>query len=173
MRNKLAELNKKWKKENLPEIEIGMGLNTGDAIIGNLGSLKRFDYTAIGDNVNLASRLESITKQYGYDMIISESTYEKIKDKFVCKKLDKVAVKGKAKPITIYQVVGKEVKDKKEIELFESALEDYLNQDWKKAESKFKKINGKAAKLFLERINEFKECPPGKNWDGAFVMKTK
>ena len=106
MITKLKELQKKWKKEGIPTFDIGIGLNSGDAIVGNMGSSKRFDYTAMGDNVNLASRLEGLNKTYGSNIIISENTYKIVKDKFKTKKLGTVKVKGKQKPIVIYELLS-------------------------------------------------------------------
>jgi adenylate cyclase len=106
MMDKLKELQKKWKKEGIPSFDIGIGLNSGDAIVGNMGSSKRFDYTAMGDNVNLASRLEGLNKTYGTNIIISENTYKIVKDKFKARKLGTVTVKGKKKPIVIYELLS-------------------------------------------------------------------
>jgi len=106
MIDKLKELQKKWKKEGIPSFDIGIGLNSGEAVVGNMGSSKRFDYTAMGDNVNLASRLEGLNKTYGTNIIISENTYKVVKDKFKTRKLDLVTVKGKKKSITIYELLS-------------------------------------------------------------------
>jgi adenylate cyclase len=103
---KLEELKKEWSKRDLPEINIGVGINSGQMIVGNMGSAKRFDYTVIGDNVNLASRLEGLNKQYGTSIIISQFTYDKVKEKFEGEFLDKVAVKGKEIPVEIFKLVG-------------------------------------------------------------------
>src|SRR3989344_4924227 len=119
---KIKELQEKWKKEGMPLVEIGCGLHTGSAIIGNMGSEDRFDYTAMGDTINLGSRLEGLTKQYGVSIIISESTYEKVKDKkeFSFRKLDLVAVKGKSIPVTLYELCT--VPQDKFNTLYETAL---------------------------------------------------
>jgi adenylate cyclase len=107
MMEKLKELQKKWKKEGIPSFDIGIGLNSGEAVVGNMGSSKRFDYTAMGDNVNLASRLEGLNKTYKTNIIISENTYKVVKDKFKTRKLGRVTVKGKKRAITIYELLAR------------------------------------------------------------------
>jgi len=114
MMEKLKELQKKWKKEGIPSFDIGIGLNSGEAIVGNMGSSNRFDYTAMGDNVNIASRLEGLNKTYKTNIIISENTYKLVKDKFEVKKLDSVTVKGKKKAITIYELLSYKKKSNKQ-----------------------------------------------------------
>ncbi|MBW3011087.1 adenylate/guanylate cyclase domain-containing protein, partial [Candidatus Woesearchaeota archaeon] len=159
MKKDLVELRKKWKEQGFPEIKIGIGLNTGEAVIGNLGSYDRFDYTAIGDTINLGSRLEGITKQYGVGIVISETTQKIIKDKFVTRKLDLVAVKGKKEPIFIYELVGRKEDMKKEdfemVSAYEAGLENYLNRRWEHANKEFRNVlkfkEDKAAELFIER----------------------
>ncbi|MBT5021515.1 CHASE2 domain-containing protein [Candidatus Woesearchaeota archaeon] len=186
MMKKLAELQKGWTKRGFPEIKIGIGLNTGHAVIGNMGSNNRFDYTAIGDSINLGARLESLTKQYGVDIIISEFTKKKIdksKTKFITRKLDLVKVKGKNKPVTIYELAGRsnEVSNKKLdlIKHYETAIEFYLKKKWDKAINEFKNAiknsdsGDKASEEFIKRCKSFKRSPPVRGWDGVWVMKTK
>jgi adenylate cyclase len=178
MLDRLAELREKWKSEGRPEINIGIGLNTGPAIIGNMGSLERFDYTAMGDTINLGSRLEGLTKQYGVQAIISESTEAKISDKFVVRKLDKVAVKGKKEPIMIYELVGRKGKVSEQklklIRDYEAGLKDYFARRWDAAGGRFARCESDmAAKMFSERCEMYAKDAPPAEWDGTWVMKTK
>ncbi|MEW6040639.1 MAG: adenylate/guanylate cyclase domain-containing protein, partial [Elusimicrobiota bacterium] len=108
MIDKLKELQEEWKRQNKPIIDIGIGINTGEMVVGNLGSHQRMDYTVIGDNVNLGSRLEGLNKQYATHIIISEATNEAIKHKFKSKSLGQVSVKGKEKPVTIFELLKPE-----------------------------------------------------------------
>ncbi|MBW3002655.1 adenylate/guanylate cyclase domain-containing protein [Candidatus Woesearchaeota archaeon] len=174
MIKKLGELQKKWAAEKFPEIKIGIGLNTGHAVIGNMGSYERFDYTAMGDTINLGSRLEGLTKVYGVNILASESTKKAAKG-FVFRKLDLVRVKGKNKPITIYELVcrAKEEHDADKIKAYETGLKLYLDKKWDKAIKEFEKAKDFAAKEFIKRCKEFKKNPPPKEWDGVWVMKTK
>jgi adenylate cyclase len=173
---KLKELQTKWKKENLPVMEIGVGVHTGEAIIGNMGSEDRFDYTAMGDTINLGSRLEGLTKQYGVSIITSEDTYKLVKRKFKFRKLDAVKVKGKNIPVVIYQLCIDY--DKKFVESYQEALELYFDRKFQKALEKFEKLletkkDDVSCKLFIDRCKKYLKVPPDQNWDGAFVMKSK
>ncbi len=174
--NALKSLKKEFENNGLPEINIGCGIHTGEAIIGNMGSEERFNYTAMGDTVNLASRLESLTKQYGVSAIISESTYSEVKEKFLCRKLDLVKVKGKKIPIAIYELCEND--DKKIIRLYEIALSLYLKRDFEKAGKAFAKVLKNSSKdvatiNLIARCIEYKKHPPKKDWDGSYEMKTK
>lgn len=178
MIKKLNELKKKWQKQGFPEINIGIGLNTGNAVIGNIGSSERFDYTAIGDNINLGSRLESLTKYYGVPIIISEKTKEEAGKEFITRKLDFVKVKGKNEPIKIYELIGKTGEVSKEklekIEIYESSLELYHKKKWDNAIKGFERLGeDMAAKEMIERCRYFKKNPPKSEWEGEWEMKGK
>ena len=172
----LKDLNKKFMQKNLPSLEIGCGIHTGEAVVGNFGSEDRFDYTALGDTVNIASRLEGLTKYYGVNIIISESTYALVKNHLDCRKLDVVKVKGKKKPLTIYELCME--KDDRFTKQYEKALELYFKHEFKKAQEEFKKAQDLKkgdvpCQLFLKHCEKYIQSPPGKDWDMAFEMKTK
>lgn len=179
MKRKLAELQDSWSTSGKPKIDIGIGLNTGEVLVGNMGSRQRFDYTVIGDDVNLASRLEGLTKQYGVTALISESTRKKLGETFIVRELDLVAVKGRTKPVRIYELVEESDQvdqlAKNDIENFEIALSLYRTQQWDEATSIFESLakGDKPAAVFLERTKYLKEHSPGADWDGSFTAKEK
>ncbi len=188
MEKALKKLQQKWKKDGIPAFDIGIGLNTGPAVVGNMGSDSRFDYTAMGDTVNLGARLESINKQYSSRILISENTKNMIKKEFMTRKIDKVAVKGKNEPVMIYELAG----SREEAEdwygplctTFEKGIELYFRKEWSKAIHEFEKClkirknNGDGKEdgpstLFITRCKQFKKTPPPKDWSGVWIMKTK
>jgi adenylate cyclase len=181
MISKLKALQQEWKEDGIPIFDIGIGLNSGDAIVGNMGSKSRFDYTAMGDNVNLASRIENLNKYYGTNILITEKTANLIKNKFETRKLDKVRVKGKKKPIAIYELLSiKNKLDKKQydfLSLYQNGLTLYFNKKWdiaiKEFQSAKKIINDKASQIFIMRCQEFIKNPPSKEWDGVWEMNIK
>lgn len=178
---RLIELEAKWTSEGRPVFRARIGLNTGEIIVGNMGSAERLNYTVIGDAVNLASRLEGINKYYGTRIIVGQKTQELIKNQFVTRLLDFVAVKGKSEAIRIYELAG----EKGEVDattltfisLFESGLDEYRKQSWEKAEQYFRnalaKKEDEACHLFLSRIAEYRNSPPPSSWTGEYVMTSK
>ena len=181
MQHKLSELQPHFKERGWPPIHIGVGINTGRVSVGNMGSEVRVAYTVMGDAVNLASRLEGITKEYGAGVLVGETTKEEAPE-FVYRELDLVRVKGKDKPVAIFEPlglvgeVGQAVMD--EIKLFQQALRLYRKQDWDRAELQLFNLqkmapNSKLYAVYAERVVHYRNNPPGENWDGVFVFKTK
>ena len=185
---KLSELNRIWKKEGKPQLRTRMGIHTGEVIIGNIGSSERMNYTAMGDNVNLCSRLESINKVYGTKIVISETVLGELKNHFYVRSLDNVVVKGRTKPLKIYELVGIQNDDPGLLpsdetlafnEHFEQAYHLYLTRQFEEALRKFKEINETvktndlSVLMYIERCKGFMENPPPKEWDGTYLSEHK
>jgi len=179
---RLAELQKNWVAEGLPALEIGIGINTGIASIGSMGSSLRFGYTAIGDNVNLASRLEGLNKVYGTTILISESTRRDIADeRMIIREIDFIRVVGKSLPVTIFEILSEQAarnEGKGLVEIFGRGREAYKAHDWRAAKAAFEEVlqrwpNDGPAQVFLDRCNEYLVGGPGKDWDGVYEMKHK
>lgn len=180
----LDKLRAEFKAKGLPDIDIGIGLNTGPMSVGNMGSGERFTYTVMGDSVNLGSRLEGLTKEYGIKIMISEFTYAKLsKGKFFTRDLDDIRVKGKNEPVKVYHLMRPDFfPDKKQIHdfvaHFEVGRKHYKTQDWAKAQEAFHqclqmKPDDKATAMYLERIEHYIEESPGSTWDGVYTFKHK
>ncbi len=181
MIEELRRLSPKWKEKGWPHISIGVGINTGEAIVGNMGANMRFDYTAIGDAVNLASRLEGLNKLYGTQIIISKSTLDGIDpSQFLVRELDLVRVKGKEKPVSIFELIGPSGDGQKQalVGLFTEAWNLYQGQEFYEAMEKFAEIlkvfpEDKPSALFHERCLEYISQPPPPNWDGVYIAEEK
>lgn len=183
MTRQLDKLNTKWTEEKKPLLNFRIGINSGEMIVGNVGGKERFDYTVIGDNVNLASRLETANKVYGTRIMLSEFTYELVKGRVFARELDLIVVKGKTKPVKIFELisddpamVAEEVKVF--VGLYDDALKKYRSRDWEAAAGHFEKaLSVKPAdvpsKVYLERSRLYSLEPPSADWDGVFIMKTK
>jgi len=177
----LEELNRKWTEQGGRQIAIGIGLNTGPVNVGNMGSDKRLAWTVMGDNVNLASRLEGLTKQYRSRLIISESTYHQVASQFVAREVDRIRVKGKKQPVVIYELLAPIAERQAYTTLltqFNAALEVYRTQNWREAAGKFGELlavypNDGPTQVLLQRCLEFMEEAPDHDWDGVYVMKSK
>jgi adenylate cyclase len=177
----LTTIQQDFKAKGWPEIDIGIGLNTGKMSVGNMGSQFRIAYTVMGDAVNLGSRLEGLTKQYGVKMIVSESTLLAAPE-FTYRELDKVRVKGKHKPITIYEPLGVTVDISSEqlqlLDLLNQGLHNYRQQQWGSAQVIFEHLarqhpNDKLYSIYIDRIAYYLQSPPETDWDGAFTHTSK
>jgi len=181
MLERLNAIREEFLERGWPEIRIGIGISTGIMNVGNMGSRFRMAYTVIGDAVNLGSRLEGLTKQYGVEIIISELTRLAVPE-YACRELDRVRVKGKDEPIAIFEPValGSDVspEESDELERHHEALRRYQAQDWSGAESLFRALRRlsperRLYEIYLERIATFRESPPGPDWDGVYTFTTK
>jgi adenylate cyclase len=182
MMQRVMELQQRWKSEGKPLLDIGLGINTGIASVGNMGSNLRYGYTAMGDAVNLASRLEGLNKEYGTHIIISEYAYAAARaPDFLFRELDVIRVKGKVQPVTIYELVAFRdgAKDLFELlELWSKARGCYKRRDWRQAQGHFEKILSRwqedgPSKVFRQRCEEYLLDEPPSDWDGVYVMKHK
>ena len=179
----LGQLNETRKGRGQPAIAIGVGLNTGEAVAGNIGSPKRMSYTVIGDSVNLASRLEGATKQYGGAILLSEFTQAALKDKRWLRELDVIRVKGKTQPVAIYESYSwRPDRDSDALRFGHdrsaAGLVAYRAGRWAEARDDFESVlellpEDRLARIYLERLEELQHAPPPKTWDGVFTMKSK
>jgi adenylate cyclase len=179
MQKLATELSVKFKARGWPEIRIGVGLNTGMMAVGNMGSSFRRAYTVLGDPVNLAARLEGLTKEYGVGILVSETTRDAAQG-IVYRELDRVRVKGKGLAVSIYEPLGVEGEVDADqlgrMEQFQRALKYYRAQQWDDAETIFNKLpieDQYIAALYLKRIAEMRAHPPAIEWDGVTSFTTK
>lgn len=181
MLKRLDALRIKWEQQRRPALNIGLGINTGLAKVGMMGSEKRKAYTAMGDSVNLASRLEGLNKEYSTRIIISENTYEYARNDFLVRELDLIRVKGKYKPVTIYELMDYAADGHERRDLaaaFNEGLAAYKSREWSRGIKIFEEILERypedgPSKIFLHRCQLYLEEEPEPAWDGVYVMKTK
>lgn len=175
---RLAEIRGPFKDKFGHELHMRIGLNSGQAVVGNMGAENRFDYTAMGDTVNLASRLEGACKQYHIPILMGESTYDQIRDVYAAREIDLIRVLGKKKPVHVYEPVEEMEKISPEklkgIQVFHEGLNAYRKRDWSSALDLFSSLgDDRAAQVYVERINILKKEPPPSDWTGVFELKSK
>jgi adenylate cyclase len=183
MQEQLIKLRELWGKQGRPQLHARCGINSGQMVVGNMGSENRFDYTVMGDAVNLGARLEPANKQYRTKIMIGEQTYKLAGDQIIVRGLDLLRVKGKTEPVKVYELLGTKaqgITDKKQqvLDIFNKGFENYLTQNWETAMNYFQQalkidhMDGPAI-TYVRRCEQFGQNPPGKDWDGVFTLQTK
>ena len=186
MMSRVAELREQWRTQNKPDLDIGIGLNTGVASVGNMGSELRYGYTAMGDAVNLASRLEGLNKEYRTHILVSETTYAAARDtRLIFRELDLLRVQGKMQPVTIYELLASHdtlIDGAGELaarlEMFARGRACYQTRQWRESQIIFEKLlerwpDDGPSRTFWKRCQEYLFDEPESNWDGVFVMSHK
>ncbi|WP_333798539.1 adenylate/guanylate cyclase domain-containing protein, partial [Trichlorobacter lovleyi] len=175
MLEELKHLNEGFAERGMHTLDIGVGINTGPAVVGNMGADIRFDYTAIGDSVNLASRLEGLNKYYGSHILVSEDTRNQVPDgRFIFREVDRVRVKGKHLPIVMYELM---ITNLELLPHFEEGLEKYRAKQFVAAQQIFNRLvadySDGPSRLYSNRCAEYLETPPPADWDGVYTAKSK
>jgi len=182
MQKRLGELRDKWRQEGKPELKMRIGLSTGPAVVGNMGSRNRMDYTMMGDTVNTAARLEGVNKIYGIYTLVCETTFKKADQRIWGREIDSINVVGKAEPVSVYQVLGyAEGIDESMLKmtgLYAEGLHLYRQQRWDPAIEKFNAAlnispDDGPSKAMKDRCATYKMEPPSPDWNGSYTMKTK
>lgn len=182
MQKRLSQLRRMWSKQGKPELKMRIGLFSGPAVVGNMGSHDRMDYTMMGDTVNTAARLEGVNKVYGTYTMIGESTYQKADNWIYARELDAINVVGKTEPIAVYELLGfqEDADDvmRQTVEDYQKGLAAYRRREWDRAMMYFMRAlaavpNDAPSRVMLERCNFYKANPPADDWNGAFTMTTK
>jgi len=181
IRKAMAEEQERAKKDAAALISIGIGVNSGPVVFGSVGARDRMDFTSIGDTVNLAARLEGANKTYGTKSLIAEAVYAAVKSDFICREIDLMTVKGKTKPVRIYEVLqeaGKAAPKLRELkEGFERGLAAYRARKWEEAKASFKDLaeryGDEPSAVYFRRAELFERTPPPADWDGVFAMTVK
>ena len=179
-----SELNVRFLETKITPSQLltRIGINTGDMVVGNMGTVKKMNYTIMGDSVNLAARLEGVNKQYGTWLCISEDTMSEAKGGIEVRRLDRIRVVGKSQPIRIFELVDEkghlDQKRTEVIGLFEAALTKFETREWDAAAEAFRKVlavesEDGPSKTYLERIEKYKQTPPPENWDGVYNLTSK
>jgi adenylate cyclase len=183
MQRRLDRLQPQFVKLSGMEIHQRVGVNTGICTVGNMGSERKVNYTAIGDAVNIASRLEGVNKQYGTALLVSEMTYQKVSKQFHAREIDTVQVVGKNEPVKIYEIldpIEHPLSEQRQnfLQVYAEALNAYHQRNWDDGIGYFEHAlsywpEDQVSSLYIERMKLFKINPPGKSWDGVFVVGSK
>ena len=183
MQSKLAELRLKWKAEGRDELYCRVGVNTGDVIVGNMGSEEKFDYTVMGDAVNLASRLEGANKEYGTSIMIGYNTWLDVKDTFVTRPLDLLRVVGKLEPVAVYELMAEKAEEMTSeklqvVAIYCEAIELYRKREFKQAKSLLEQAlaidpKDSPSKVYMGRCDLYIAEPPADDWDGVWTLHSK
>lgn len=180
MQESMAGLQADWAARDLPRLNARIGLHTGNVVAGNVGSRDRFNYTVLGDTVNLASRLEGVNKVYGTHILMSAETCRLVKDTLLVRELDLVKVVGRVQPEGIYELVGSFPASGQPpwLDQFAAGRQAYLERRWEAASEAFAAVlllkpEDRPARLYLERCRQFAEAPPPEDWRGVYVLPTK
>ncbi len=183
MMRTLGDFNERRAAAGKPRIDIGIGVSTGEVVAGNIGSPKRMDYTVIGDPVNLAARLESATKQYGCPILVSDFTVERLTQPHRLREVDRIRVKGKNRPVTVYEALGYRTSEQfpqleELLAVHTEGLEAYRARDWTRARRAFSRASALApddrlTQTYLGRVERLEIDPPGADWDGVWTLSSK
>jgi len=180
MQAALGDLQADWRRRGLAPLTARIGLHSGVVVAGNVGSRERFNYTVIGDTVNLASRLEGANKLYGTNILLSDTTYRLAADHLLVRELDQVQVKGRIHPVTLYELLGLLPPEGTPAWLgwFAQGREAYLQRRWDRAADFFREVlllqpDDDASRVYLQRCRRYRKQPPPPEWDGVHHLESK
>ncbi|MBI4535787.1 MAG: adenylate/guanylate cyclase domain-containing protein [Ignavibacteriae bacterium] len=183
MQEALVVLRREWRAQGKPIINVRIGINTGDMVVGNMGGTGKFDYTVIGDSVNLASRLEGANRQYRTGILVSQRTYDLVKDRILGRELDLITVKGRSEPVTTFELIQRlngpvDPKLEKFLECYAEGVRFFRQRCWSDAKTKFDEAfalrpGDYPTNLYIQRSSLFVMSPPPRDWNGVFEMTMK